>query len=77
MLMKILFDIELLEDDIETLREQFLTIDTSNGVRVDSKDLTEEEFDDWICSWLDMWYSLEYNSDEKSYIITDNSQWKQ
>lgn len=71
--MQILFDIELLEDDVETLREQFNVIDTSNWVRVDTRELVEDEFDDWIRIWLDIWYSLEYSSDEKSYIITDNS----
>ena len=80
--MEITFNITLNEWDIEEIKEDFLlawyeyneedelTWDFEE-VKVNTNFLREKKPLEFIREWLDMWYSLEWDKNHKSYIITD------
>jgi len=54
----------LLEEDNELQEYEKLDI------MIDIKDLKSLNFDHYINTWIDMWYSLEYSFYQENYIIT-------
>lgn len=79
--MKILFDFEISWDEFDDLNDEFISVEyvenpsemwsVYNEVVVDTKDLKEMEFDDWLQKYIDVGYSVVWDKFKNNYILTD------